>query len=167
VPRVAALLGTALGIIGSMATTAIGAHYTSAEHQQDRTEARDKERRDALIKTYAATIVALRGCESEALRFSTSQDPARPIVGVGTDDPVPDEIRAALELMGNPRANHAFSLVAGAYFVLRHAAPGSKRVDASSHFIESSEAFVDEARKDLGNPTIASVPLTDLLTGGR
>lgn len=151
----AALLGTALGIVGSMATTAVGAHYTSKEHVDDCAEARAKDRREALTKTYTAVVVALRGAEGEALRFSQSHDPPTPM-GVKIDV-VPDDIRAALELTGSPEANMALGLVAATYLGLRFSkAQSPERVDASSRFVTASEGFVDEARKDIGIAPIAS-----------
>jgi len=144
----AALAGTALGLLGAVATTMIGAHYTSKEHMADRAEAREKERRDALTKTYTDIIIALRTVEGEAAHFSNSQDAATPIGTIV--QPVPNELLAALELTGSPRANLAFTQVTSSYFYLRHAPPGPKRVEAGANFIIASESLVDEARTDLG-----------------
>jgi hypothetical protein len=145
------LLGTALGIIGSIATTAIGAHYTAKEHADDRAEMRAKERREALTKTYSAAISALRTYEDEALRLQDSKDPAdhdlkaAPSVLALT----PKDVGALLDLMGSKEAISDYYVALWDFSMIRAQKEGPDRTKAFGRFAEARQRFIEAARADM------------------
>jgi hypothetical protein len=143
-----ALVGTALGIVGSICTTAIAAHYTAKEHLEDRAEARAKDRREALTKAYTAALVSLNDLEREAVRFQNSKDP--PPEGEVQYRTVPADIAAALELVGGPAAVKALHQASSDYVSIKITkAQSSDRYVAVAKFVDSCAGFVAAARKDL------------------
>jgi hypothetical protein len=104
----AALLGALLGIVGGIATTSIGAYYTSKEHAGDRAEARAKDQRDNVVKAYLAAINALHVLDQEATRWNRSDDP---IVDFAKQMPkrlISYDVTTPLRLFGSVAAIKAF-----------------------------------------------------------
>lgn len=153
----AALLGTALGIAGSIVTTAVGAHYTSTEHMADRAEARAKERREALTNTYAGAIALLKERVFRVSIYVNEQmelakPPAPEVIEKRPPDPKQekqDELVNLLELTGSKEAVAAYDDAFLKLHQILDKPLGAERQKAIEVVDDAIEHFSEAARKDI------------------
>jgi len=137
-PALVALLGTALGIVGSLATTAVSAHYTTNDHAVDRAEAARKERRERLTMVYTSAFNVLKAYQQQKI------GPFR--IGVPSNDDLVRLMReASTEIQLNCRA--------GAYKTFQDVMAKTNDVAARNGSMGETdpelEQFIASARADI------------------
>ena len=153
-PAAAALLGTVLGIAGSISTAVVAAHYTAGEHLADRAQARAKEHRDAVAQTYKRAASVLWVVHNTVQkRFTGRVAPASDAPSNELGENEVRDVETAIAMIGSKAALDAFTRAASNIFMMIEVGKDPSRADgaaeADAQFYKTYWAFVALARAEL------------------
>jgi hypothetical protein len=149
-PATAALLGTALGIVGSIVTTTIAAHYTAKERAEDRQEVRAKDRLAAMTTTYSRALKVARTYGDQVFHWKLRH--ATPPTWDPSLESELIDVGSLLPLMGSKPAVDAFDDLVVRIDLMRSRKATGLAVatdEEAKEFLAASGRFAEEARKDL------------------
>jgi hypothetical protein len=138
-PGLAALIGAALGVIGSIATSGMTGHLARQQRLEDQALTQRKERREALTRTYTKAIDAMKVYQQQKTALQ---------IGLPPLDELARNIRESstmIQLTGSDRAYKAFgAVIASTNEVANRHGTFAETDPALEEFISAARADIED-----------------------